>query len=107
MGLQKAPYAAPYLILVFPHLEWVTHAGDFHRFNLKVQTWNFEVRAKPIGSKVFLSWEGSPALLKRSRLIEIATGKIILPSDPRWKAKGYPIKLTNAVQKYTWKVLTL
>ena len=107
---EMAPYAAPYLTLVFPKPEWDVNAGDyasdFHRFNLKVQTWNFEVRAKPIGSKVFLSWEGSPALLKRSRLIEIATGKIILPSDPRWKAKGYPIKLTNAVQKYTWKVLT-
>ena len=108
---EMSPYAAPYLTLVFPKPEWDVNAGDyasdFHRFNLKVQTWNFEVRAKPIGSKVFLSWEGSPALLKRSRLIEIATGKIILPSDPRWKAKGYPIKLTNAVQKYTWKVLTL
>ena len=106
---EMAPYAAPYLTLVFPHPEWVTHAGDyasdFHRFNLKAQTWNFEIRAKPIGSKVFLSWEGSPELLKRSRLVDIATGKTLLPSDPRWTAKGYPITIKNAVQAYTWKVL--
>ena len=106
---EMTPFAEPYLTLVFPHPEWSVNAGDyasdFHPVNLKAQTWNFEIRAKPIGSKVFLSWEGNPALLKRSRLIEVTTGKTILPSDPRWTAKGYPITLKNAVQSYTWKIL--
>lgn len=98
-----------YLTLVFPHPEWVDNAGDyssdFHPVSDKAQSWSFEIRAKPIGSMVFLSWEGDPALLKRSRLLEVATGKVILPSDPRWAAKGYPIVLKEAVQAYTWQVL--
>lgn len=103
------PISDSYLTLVFPHPEWVDNAGDyssdFHAINDKAQSWNFEIRAKPIGSTVFLSWEGDPALLQRSQLLEVATGKVILPSDPRWTAKGYPIVLKEAVQAYTWQVL--
>ena len=81
---------------VFPHPNWeinaADYASDFHPVDLKAQSWSFEVRAKPVGSKVFLSWEGSPELLKRSQLIEVATGKIILPTDPLLTMKGsdYP-----------------
>ncbi|MEI6334172.1 MAG: IPT/TIG domain-containing protein [Methylococcaceae bacterium] len=106
---KMAPFSTPYLTLVFPHPEWGTkaadYASDFHPVDLNAHSWSFEVRANPVGSKVFLSWEGSPALLKRSRLIDVATGKIILPTDPLWAMKGYPITLKSAVQSYIWKVL--
>ena len=106
---KMAPFTAPYLTLVFPHPEWGSNAGDyasdFHPVDLNAHSWSFEVRANPVGSKVFLSWEGSPELLKRSQLIEVATGKIILPTDRLWAMKGYPITLKSAVQSYTWKVL--
>ena len=71
----------------------------------KAQSWRFKIRAQPMGSKVFLSWEGDPALLRRSRLLEVDTGKVILPNDPRWVAKGYPITLNKAERAYIWQVL--
>jgi len=105
---KMAPFSTPYLTLVFPHPEWGSNAGDyasdFHPVDLNAHSWSFEVRANPVGSKVFLSWEGSPELLKRSQLIEVATGKIILPTDPLWTMKGYPITLNATVQRYTWQV---
>jgi len=106
--VKMAPFSTPYLSLVFPHSGWGANAGDyatdFHPNSLKEQTWTFEVRAMPVGSKVFLSWKGSPALLKRSQLIEVATGKIIVPSDPLWAKKGYPLTLNAPAQSYIWKV---
>ena len=102
------PYAEPYLTLVFPHTTWGTnsgdYAGDFHPVNSKAQSWKFDVQAKPVGSTVFLSWQGRPDLLKRSRLID-ATGKVIKATDKRWTKKGYPVTLTKAVQHFTWQVL--
>jgi hypothetical protein len=105
---KMVPFAEPYLTLVFPHSTWGVkrgdYAGDFHPVNTKAQSWRFDIQAKPVGSKVFLSWEGSPALLKRSRLIDPA-GKVIIPTDPRWTQKGYPVTLKKDVQHFTWKVL--
>ena len=106
---KMAPFTAPYLTLVFPHPDWGSNAGDygsdFHPVDLNAHSWSFEVRANPVGSKVFLSWEGSPELLKRSQLLEVATGKIILPTDPLWTMKGYPLTLNAPVQSYIWKIL--
>ena len=103
------PVAESYLTLVFPHPQWGTNAGDyssdFHSLSHKAQSWRFKIRAQPMGSKVFLSWEGDPALLRRSRLLEVDTGKVILPNDPRWVAKGYPITLNKAERAYIWQVL--
>ena len=106
---KMAPFSTPYLTLVFPHPDWGTtnaadYASDFHPVDLNAHSWSFEIRANPVGSKVFLSWEGSPALLKRSQLLEVATGKIILPTDPLWTIKGYPLTLNAAVQRYVWQV---
>ena len=115
LGLDKhdvakmAPFAAPYLTLVFPHQDWgikaADYASDFHALSNTVDNWRFEIRANPVGSTVFLSWEGNPALLKRSRLLDVATNTTIDPNDPRWQNKGYPIILNTAVKAYVWKVL--
>ena len=106
---KMAPFAAPYLTLVFPHPDWgvkaADYASDFHAVSNTVDNWRFEIRANPVGSTVFLSWEGNPALLKRSRLLDVATNTTIDPNDPRWQNKGYPIILNTAVKAYVWKVL--
>jgi len=44
-------------------------------------------------------------LLKRSRLLDVATNTTIDPNDPRWQKKGYPIILNTAVKAYIWTVL--
>ena len=106
---KMAPFTAPYLSLVFIHPDWglkaADYASNFHPYSSTVDVWHFQIHADPVGSIVYLSWEGSPALLTRSRLIEVSTGKVILANDPRWKSKGYPITLTSTVQDYIWRVL--
>ena len=106
---KMAPFTAPYLSLVFIHPDWglkaADYASNFHPYSSTVDVWHFQIHADPVGSIVYLSWEGSPALLTRSRLIEVSTGKVILANDPLWKSKGYPITLTSTVQDYIWRVL--
>ena len=106
---KMAPFTAPYLSLVFIHPDWglkaADYASNFHPYSSTVDVWHFQIHADPVGSIVYLSWEGSPALLTRSRLIEVSTGKVILANDPLWKSKGYPITLTATVQDYIWRVL--
>ena len=104
-----APFAKPYLSLFFPHPEWGPKAGDyatdFRPPSSRPDDWTFEVRAEPVGGVVFLSWEGDAKQLKRMRLIDQQTGKTIQPAAKKWAKKGYPITLTNPVQRYTWRYL--
>lgn len=107
---KMAPFGTPYLSLVLPHPDWGAQAGDYGTdfrpaLGRQPQDWTFEVRADPIGSVVFLSWEGDAKILKRSRLIDLQTGKTIKPADKRWGKKGYPITLNNPVQRYLWRYL--
>lgn len=104
------PFGTPYLSLVFPHPDWGPKAGDYATdYRPAVirqrQDWSFEVRADPLGGVVFLSWEGDAKILKRSRLIDVQTGKTIQPAAGKWTKKGYPIKLKKAVQRYVWRYL--
>lgn len=105
-----APFAAPYLSLAIPHAEWPAKAGDYatdYRPALvkQPQDWSFEVRADPATGVVFINWEGDAKILKRSRLIDVQTGKIIQPAAKKWAKKGYPITLQNSVQRYVWRYL--
>jgi hypothetical protein len=107
---EMAPFAQPYLTLVFPHPEWGDKSGDYASdfrpaAGRKADAWTFEIHAEPVGSKVFLSWEGDRDIFKRSRLTDLATGKTIKPADSRWAKKGYPVILTGAVQRFTWRYL--
>jgi len=106
---ELAPFAKPYLTLVFPHSNWGAKAGDyttdFRPFSTRTTDWSFEVRADPAGAVVFLSWDGDPAILARSRLIDRQTGQVIQPAATRWAKKGYPITLKNPVQRYVWRYL--
>ncbi|MFM2005944.1 MAG: hypothetical protein RLZZ09_1599, partial [Pseudomonadota bacterium] len=105
-----APFAKPYLSLVFPHPEWGPKAADYATdfrpaAAQQPQDWVFEIRADPVGGMVFLSWEGDAKQLKRMRLIDQQTGMTIQPADQRWAKDGYPITLTKPVQRYTWRYL--
>lgn len=63
------------------------------------------MRADPATGVVFINWEGDAKILKRSRLIDVQTGKIIQPAAKKWAKKGYPITLQNSVQRYVWRYL--
>ena len=106
-----APFAKPYLTLVFPHPEWGDKAGDYSadfrppQPRGKPVDWLFEVRADPVNNGVFLSWEGDPAILKRSRLVDVRTGKTLNVSAGKWAKKGYPIQAKGTVERYIWRYL--
>jgi hypothetical protein len=104
-----APFATPYLSLVVPHPDWGPQAGDyasdFRPRSQQPQDWTFEVRADPLGGQVFLSWQGDSRILKRSRLVDLQTGQTLQPTDQRWAEQGYPITLSNPVQRYQWRYL--
>ena len=100
-----APFAAPYLMLSFPHPDWGDRKGDyatdFHPAEgMKADRWDFEVRADPVGSKVVLGWEGDPAILQRSLLIDVEAGRTIVPA-----AGGYTLTLTGKSHRFTWRYL--
>jgi len=109
-----APFAAPYLSLVFPHGDWSTlngqkRAGDYDTDFRPAQgnpatTWSFELRASPTGGKVFITWQGDPAILKRSRLVDLQTGRTIDPTAKAY-AQGYPVTLKSSVQRYRLRYL--
>ena len=100
-----APFAAPYLMLSFPHPDWGDRKGDyatdFHPAEgMKADRWDFEVRADPVGSKVVLGWEGDPAILQRSLLIDVEAGRTIVPAAGR-----YTLTLTGKSHRFTWRYL--
>lgn len=106
---KMAPFAKPYLMLVFPQPGWGDKKGDyatdFRPVTGQPDTWTFEIRAEPVGSQVFLSWEGDRKIFKRSQLINVATGETIEPADPRWAKKGYPVSLDTPVKTFSWRYL--
>jgi len=103
-----APFASPYLTLVFPQPGWGVNKGDyaadFRPADGVPDQWNLELRSDPVGSRVVLRWEGDPATLVRSRLTDRLTGQVIDPSDPAY-AQGYPLTLTTKVRALSWEYL--
>jgi hypothetical protein len=107
---EMPPFATPYLSLVFPHPNWGAKAGDYATDfrpgqGLKPTNWTFELRGSPTGQKLVLSWEGDAAILKRSRLVDLQTGKTIKPATRTYVQKGYTLILKRPVQRYIWRYL--
>lgn len=105
-----APFSSPYLYLTFPRPTWGAKSGDYTSdfrpaiVRLKGD-WPFELRASQIGTVVYLRRDGDPTILSRSLFIDSATGLMIRGDDPRWTAKGIPLKVTKTSQKYIWRYL--
>ncbi|MCC7278879.1 MAG: hypothetical protein IT487_11270, partial [Chromatiaceae bacterium] len=116
---EMPPFATPYLTLVFPHPDWGTAAGDYasdfrsaQRLNsrnkpvagLPAADWAFEIRTDRPGTPVVLTWEGPPEILKRSRLIDRATGRALIPTAKAY-AKGSRVTLTSGKGAFIWRFL--
>ncbi|MFM8442652.1 MAG: hypothetical protein ACKN9W_04820 [Methylococcus sp.] len=111
---ELAPFATPYLSLVFPHADWPTlngqkRAGDYATdfrpaAGNRSTDWTFELRASPTGGKVFITWQADPVILKRSRLVDLQTGTVIDPTAPKY-AQGYPVALKTSLRRYQWRYL--
>ena len=80
---ELSAFSAPYLSIVFPHLEWGERSGDytsdFHSRQGKIKDeWYFEVLSSESGAAVTLTWEGEESLLKKAFLVDAETGKRFL-----------------------------
>ena len=117
--VEMAPFAKPFLTLVFPHPEWGERKGDYasdfraaQRYNprgmplpgLPAGEWIFEIRADEPGGEVVLSWDGPPQILARSRLSDPTTGLTLNPRDPAYE-QGYRLTLTSATHRLVWRFL--
>ncbi len=104
-----APFGQPYLTMVFPRggetrSGLVDYSTDLRPANGWAGTWNFEVRAQPLGSNVLLRWNAPAQVLAKSRLIDRETGAVIYPTDPNF-ATGYPMTMDTPVRRLTWEYL--
>jgi len=106
--IAMAPFAQPYLTVVFPHQDMPDEPGDYSADlrpnNGWADKWHFEVRAQPLGSNVVLRWKASERVLASSRIIDRDTGLVIYPANPSY-AKGYPITLDTPVRRLTWEYM--
>jgi hypothetical protein len=107
------PFGKPYLTLVFPHPEWGPKAGDYasdfrgaQKLNpqgrplpgLPAADWTFQVRADRPDTRVILRWEGDPAVLRNTQLLDSAVRKPIKLQD---YPQGYPLTLTGGSRTLT------
>lgn len=106
--ISLAPFSAPWLSLVFPHPDWGVkqgdYASDFRAFDGRPGQWLLELRADTPSSQVVVRWEGEPAILKRSRLVDKLTGRVVIPSSPA-NANGYTLTLNPAIRQLVWEFL--
>ncbi|UZR30044.1 FG-GAP repeat protein [Methylococcus mesophilus] len=107
---EPAPFAAPYLTLVFPHKDWGDKAGAYASDyrpakGLKAMSWDIEIRADQAGSEVRVSWQGDPRILARSRLTDLSSGQTYSVGDPDLVANGVAVFLADKVQRLRWRYL--
>lgn len=102
-----APFGAPYLSAVLPHPEWGEHAGDYNSdyrpvpAGLGTDRWELRIdtdRAR----KVRLRWEGPDAVLRRSVLIDGATGRRYNAASARLKRDGLWLELSTGGHRFSW-----
>ena len=102
---ELAAFSAPYLSIVFPQDDWGSESGDytsdFHSLNKKAKdSWYFEVASSEIGETVTLRWEADEVHLKRTFLLDAATGK-------RFKVKpggSYSFTVESEREGFYWLV---
>jgi len=98
------PFASPYLTIAFPHTDWGDNKGDYavdlRPADGSAGQWAIDLRANPMGSQVVLTWQGSAAVLARSRLLDGAT-VVNLADYP----SGYPLTLSGKTRRLVWEYL--
>ena len=107
-----APFGQPYLSVVFPHLDWGSqaddYASDYHPNRdaqgrgLPADAWRFEIRTDRTGYAMRLRWEGPPAVLACSTLVDEDTGARYPADDPRTFQDGAPVTMTAPVRHFSW-----
>ncbi len=102
---ELSAFSAPYLSIVFPQDDWGSESGDytsdFHGLKKRAKdSWYFEVASSEIGETVTLRWEADEVHLKRSFLLDAATGK-------RFKVKpggSYSFTVQSEREGFYWLV---
>ena len=105
-----SPMGDQYLSIVFPHPEWggdmPDYASDYRIVpadSTQGEVWNFEVHSHTPGIKAELSWEGSPAVLDRSRIKDAENGKVLVKNCA--VLKRYTFILHKEGNAFIWEYL--
>lgn len=102
------PMGDRYLSIVFPHPEWKSempdYASDFRSVPAGTDagdTWTFEVRTHTPGIPAVLTWEGPADVLRRSRIKEVASGKVL--TEDCAAVKSLPVALKKEPVALIWE----
>lgn len=111
MSPPPPPMGDRYLSIVFPHPEWKTamsdYSSDFRAVPLdkdKDETWKFEIRTHTPGIPAKLSWEGPAEVLKRSRIKEAGSGKVLVESCAVQNSSTITLKKEGVVLLWEYQV---
>ncbi len=119
---EMAPFNGDYLTIVFPHPQWRTTAWayttDFRALEKTGtsdtgarggpalpqpmgEVWHFEVRSGTARRKVVLHWQGPANILRRSLLVDLASGREIHPRP----GSSYAVEMTKTTHSFNWIVM--
>ena len=103
---ELAPFASPYLTIVFPHPDWGEQAGDystdFHGHDKKRDSWLFEVRSDDPNREITLSWSGTGDL-RRMQLKDPANDTVIKVMDRKNGLNTYTFSMGGEnARQFEW-----
>ncbi len=101
---ELAPFGTPYLTVVFPHQDWVDHAGDYAsdyhllRPESEPDAWSFEVRSSDPAAMVTLRWEGPASQLADSLLRDLENGAQVAIAA----GGSYSFVMNGTSRRFAW-----
>ena len=104
--VELAPFASPYLTVVFPHPAWGERAGvyasDYHPVRPgRRDSWTFEVRSDNAERAVTLSWIGPPEVLADSYVLDLVSGEVVQAT-----AGPYTFVMEAPTRAFEWRYRT-
>jgi hypothetical protein len=105
---EMAPFGGSYLTVIFPHEEWAAdgdaevwgYTSDFHASSRKPKgEWTFAVMSSIDVSEVSLRLEGPEDILRKAKLRDMETGKLV-----RFSKGIYTFNASPGIRYFTFSV---
>ncbi len=103
---ELSPFGEPYLTVVFPHPEWGDRAGDYASDyrpaggGVAAHAWRFDLLTSEPGLEVTLTWQAPAAVLRRSRLVDLETGRAVDLTP----GGQYTFTLDGSSRSFRWRL---
>lgn len=105
---ELAPFGGSYLTVIFPHEEWAAdgdaevwgYTSDFHASSRKPRgEWTFAVMSSIDVSEVSLRLEGPEGILRKAKLRDMETGKLV-----RFSKGIYTFNASPGIRYFTFRI---